>query len=160
VVVAGGALAQRGLLSLPLVLIACTAGSAAIDQALFLAGRFGRDWRLVAKARAHPGFVRALGFIERHPAGFVLTFRFLYGLRAVSPVAVGLSRMNAWRFTGLNLLAAALWAGLFTGLGYLFGKELEAVFARLHPPIWVMVAGAAAVLALIGLVAWRWRRPR
>ncbi len=41
--------------------------------------------------------------------GFILAFRFIYGMRTVSPVIIGLSSVSARRFVVLNAVAAIVW---------------------------------------------------
>jgi membrane protein DedA with SNARE-associated domain len=48
--------------------------------------------------------------IRRHPDIWVLSFRFVYGLRTVMPVAIGLSGYPPRRYLLLNGIGAAIWA--------------------------------------------------
>ncbi len=48
--------------------------------------------------------------LERHPTGFILAFRFLYGMRTISPVIIGLSGVPFRKFLLLNAIAAGIWA--------------------------------------------------
>jgi hypothetical protein len=57
---------------------------------------------------------RALEHIRKHPDIWVLSFRFVYGLRTVMPVAIGLSGYPPGRYLLLNGIGAAVWA---TALG-------------------------------------------
>ena len=88
-VLAGGLFAHEGMLSLPGAMIAAASGSFLADQAFFAAGRRFRDHRWVQRAQHKPAFAKALETLERHPIGFIFAFRFLYGLRTVSPIAIG-----------------------------------------------------------------------
>lgn len=129
-VIAGGFLAHQKLLPLWVAFASATAGSWLIDQALFLGGRRFRNNRFVQKTCASPAFAKALGFIERYPTLYILVFRFLYGLRLVSPIALGVTRVSDLKFFLLNILGAVIWAGAFTLGGYFFGTTIEAVFGR------------------------------
>ncbi len=159
-VLAGGLFAHEGMLSLPGALIAAATGSFVADQAFFAAGRRFRNHRWVQRAQAKPAFAKALDTLERHPIGFIFAFRFLYGLRTVSPIAIGTSHVPTRTFLWINALAAAIWAALFTGLGYVFGTGLAELLGRYRPHgrQWLWVALAAVVLGLVfGAVRW-WRR--
>lgn len=158
-VLAGGFLAHQHLMSLWTALLSATAGSALIDQLLFLAGRGFRDHRWVARTSTRPAFARALGFIERFPVGYILAFRFLYGLRLISPVAIGVSQIPAWRFAALNALAALLWAGVFTVAGAVGGAALESALGR-SVPLSAKVAIAAAILVVSAVALHLARRTR
>ncbi len=159
-VLAGGLFAHEGMLSLPGAALAAAAGSFVADQCFFAAGRRFRNHRWVQRAQAKPAFARALDTLERHPIGFIFAFRFLYGLRTVSPIAIGTSHVPTRTFLWLNAAAAVLWAILFTGLGYVFGTGIAELLGRYRPHgrQWLWVALAAVVLGLVfGAFRW-WRR--
>lgn len=116
-VVTGGVLAHQHLLPLWGTAAAAVGGSFAADQVFFLAGRRYRDTARVRKIAAKPAFAKALDTLERHPTIFILGFRFLYGLRTVSPIAIGTSHVPARTFLLLNAVAAAVWASCLPASG-------------------------------------------
>jgi len=156
-VIAGGVMARQQILSPAVVILAAALGSGIVDYLLFVLGRSFRHTRWVQKVSAKPAFDKALGLIERYPAGFILSFRFLFGLRAAGPVAVGVSTVSTQKFAILNAIAAGIWAGAFVALGYAFGplvmNILESLFAHAAP----VAAGVAVAAVVIGVAVWRWR---
>lgn len=158
-VVVGGLLARQRLLPLWLVLACAAAGSGIIDHLLFVAGRRFRSHRLVVRATSQPAFARALRFIERFPVSYILVFRFIFGLRLASPIAVGVSGVPTWRFALLNIAGAVIWAAAFTAAGYVFGETVHTVFGR-HAGRWTLIAagGLVAVVLVIALVRYLRRR--
>jgi membrane protein DedA with SNARE-associated domain len=158
VVVIGGILAHKGLVSLPGAMAATAAGSFAADQLFFLIGRRASGWRLVERLRGNPLYGRALAMLERYPIGFIFAFRFIYGFRTVSPFALGTSRVPERLFLLVNAVAAVVWGCLFTALGYLFGKTAERVLGRYMPgPRGILIAvGVLAVLAVAVHLGRRW----
>ena len=163
VVVAGGLLAHQGLVPLGGVMAATAAGSFVADQAWFAAGRHFRDHRWVAKARGKPAFSRALAALERYPIGFIFAFRFIYGLRTISPIAIGTARVSARLFLLVNAVAAVIWGVVFSTVGYLFGREFEAWIGRLRPhghKLWWLVAGLIVAGLVVGAIHWLRRHDR
>lgn len=157
-VLAGGVLAHRGLFPLWAVMIAAAAGSFTADQLWFHLGRRFRDHPRVSRARAKPAFVRALALLERHPTAFIFAFRFLYGLRTISPIAIGTTTVSARVFVAVNLVSAILWGVTFSSIGYLFGHGLERLLGRSLHDSRAFVAIAIAVA--LGLAAVLVRRHR
>ena len=81
----------------------------------------------------------------------LLVSKFVPGLSTVAPPLAGILQMQRWRFVLCAGLGAALWAGTFLGVGYLFHHELERVaapLARLGGRLVVLLA--AALAAYIG----------
>ena len=79
----------------------------------------------------HPGGAvdaeRVARLLDRWGNWFVLSFRFLYGLRTISPVAIGLSSIPAaYRFTLLNAISAMVWAGVRDESQGFWASELSA----------------------------------
>ena len=116
-------------------------GSFAGDQCYFWIGRhFGL--RLMARRPEWRSPVdRALGWLTRYDAGFILSFRFIYGVRNFSSFALGVSGIDWQRFLTLNLIAAWLWAGIFVGVGYVCGHALEHILGQLAHGFSIVLAG-------------------
>lgn len=144
--VLAGFAANQGLLRLDLVMLCAFAGSFCGDQLWFWIGRrYGKTW--LAKHPKSAAAADKVGrLLDRWGDWFVLSFRFLYGLRAVSPVAIGLSSISALRFAVLNLISAAVWAVAVGSLGYAFGQAIEGMMGRLK--VWEHRILAAAAIAL------------
>jgi membrane protein DedA with SNARE-associated domain len=151
-VIVGGLLARQHILYLWLVLLSATAGSAILDHLLFVAGRRFRSHRWVTRATEQVAFSKALNFIERFPISYILAFRFIFGLRVASPIAIGVSQVPTWRFTLLNILGAIIWATSFTMLGFIFGEAVHNLLGRgHHAGRWTLMA-AGVIIVVVGLV--------
>lgn len=161
VVIMAGFLSHQGMLDPLGVVGAAFLGSWINDQGLFYVGRYFSSSRFVMKQKELPVFAKALGLIERNSTQFILAFRFLYGLRTVSPLALGVSSVPATRYLLFNTIAAAVWAPAITGIGYALGVLLHGAVGRL-PKIEHRIGAALAVAALsfivIHLIARRVRR--
>ncbi len=149
ILVLGGFAAHRGYLQLPWVMLAAFAGTLAGDQLYFHLGRT-RGVRLLERRPAwRRKAVRVVGLLDRHQTLFILGFRFVYGIRTVSPFAIGMSSVSRARFTVLNATGAALWAVSVGALGYAFGHAMEQVLEEVKRyELWIL-AGIAACGALL-----------
>jgi membrane protein DedA with SNARE-associated domain len=156
ILIAAGFAAHRGLLEWPMVVLVAMIGGSLGDQLAFQLGRWKGDaliGRFPALARHKP---RVHDLLERHAVIFILTVRFLYGLRIAGPVLLGSSGVPALRFAVLNMIGAALWATVVAGAGYLFGSAVNALITDL-----VRVEEVLFIAILSGGAAfWLWRRLR
>jgi membrane protein DedA with SNARE-associated domain len=159
VLLAGFAAAQ-GLLSAPLLIVMAWLGSFAGDQCYFWIGRhFGL--RLMARRPIwRMGVDRALGWLKRYDIGFILTFRFIYGVRNFSSFALGISGIGWRRFLTFNFLAAFLWACAFVGIGYLCGNALHHMMGRVMHQVSLFLLYLFVILLVGGHLLHRLHRKR
>lgn len=150
VLLASAAGRHTGLINPWILMFSVWIGSYAGDQLWFTLGR-----RYGANAvRKIPGADRkldqALGFLDRYGTWFVLSFRFVYGVRNVASAACGIAGMNHAKFAFWNLIAAGLWAASFVAGGWYLAEWLgpDGVY-------WMLAGVGVCVLLLIGYKVWR-----
>ena len=133
VILAGMAVASSiGGLELGWVIASALAGSFSGDQFYYY---LGRHWgpKIIAKRLSwQANAERVYKHLHRHQYWLILTFRFYYGLRNVTPFAVGASQISRLRFFILNLIGAIVWAVCFAGGGYLLGETLKLFMDDYH----------------------------
>jgi membrane protein DedA with SNARE-associated domain len=149
VLIAGVAAAGKHM-SLPWVVFAGFIGSYLGDQLWFHVGRRYGKGLLRRFPRFQSPANRVFRLLERYDTGFILTFRFVYGVRNVTPFALGMSNVSALRFAALNCVAAGMWAVTFAGAGYLFGHAVIAVVGDMKAYIGYVLLG----LLFIALALW------
>ncbi|HYE00897.1 MAG TPA: DedA family protein [Alphaproteobacteria bacterium] len=136
--------AQRGVLD-PFILCGVAwIGSFCGDQLYFYIGRRYGDRMMSRSPKMRAGMSIALAWLKRYDTAFILTYRFLYGVRSFSSFAMGISDLSWGRFLVLNFLSAGIWAVTFVAVGYFFGQAVHHV---------VEDAGRALTFGIVGLVA-------
>ena len=154
VLVLAGFLAFRGYMDIKLVMGVAFLGSYAGDQLWYFLGRRHGRKLLARKPRWQSMGDRALDHIRRHPDLWVLGFRFVYGLRTVMPVAIGLSGYPPRRYLLLNGLGALIWSAALGLAAYHFGALLEGMLGNIKKyELWVLGG-----LILLGVLLWVSRR--
>jgi membrane protein DedA with SNARE-associated domain len=160
VLVMGGVAAHLGYLSLDRVIACGFCGTLASDQLCFF---IGRRHGKVLLAR-HPAWQsraeRVMRRLERHQNLLILGFRFLYGLRSITPFAIGLSGVSYLHYTVLNAIGAGLWAVGIGLAGYYFGQAVEAILGDIRHYELALMGSIAAVGTLFWLVHIQRRRRR
>lgn len=152
----GGFFAHQDVLVLWQAFIATAAGAFLGDTTFFILGRSFADHPFVLRLRGKPGFNHAYRLVSTHPNIFVLSNRYIYGLRLVGGIAAGLSGIPMWRFVVLNAISSTVWAALFTAIGYVFGLGAEHIINRelaRHERLLVALAIGLVVAALAWFVA-------
>jgi len=157
ILIIGGLTAHLGYLYLPLVMVVAFIGSFAGDQVFFFIGRV-RGRELIARHPRWCGRVEKIHVIlERYHDLIMLGFRFVYGIRILTPIVIGSNhRIKASRFIILNAIGAVLWAVLVSGGGYLFGAALEVVMNDIKRYEIEVILG----ILLIGGFSWMIHRLR
>ncbi|BAK78522.1 DedA family protein [Pseudogulbenkiania sp. NH8B] len=156
VLVLAGFAAHQGYLSFFWVVAFALCGGTLGDQTFFLLGRRYGTALLERFPGWKPGAQRASRLLQRFHTALIIGVRFLYGLRVVGPMAIGMSGVPVWRFAVLNLIGAALWALLVAGAGFLFGHALQWLFADIKR----YEEGALLLIAALVVAFGLWRRLR
>jgi len=154
VLLAAGAAASRGYLSLPNVIALATLGGFLGDQTGFAIGRRYGVALLNRLPSLAPRAERVGALLERHHVPLILGVRFMYGLRIAGPIAIGMSGVQWSRFMLLNLLGALIWATLIASIGYGLGAGLRTVLGDFDADEWWLVA-AVLLPPVIWLLARR-----
>jgi membrane protein DedA with SNARE-associated domain len=150
ILVLGGLAAHLGFLELEWVIVAAFAGSFSGDQLYFYIGRHYGP-RIIAKRLSwQANAEKVYKHLHRHQNFLILTFRFYYGLRNVTPFAIGASQVSRIRFFILNLIGAIIWAITLAALGYAFGEAGKLFLDDFHRR-GLYLLGA---VVLIGMIVW------
>lgn len=152
-----GFLAHQELLSLPWVMFVAFLGTMITEQGIFFVGRlYGQ--RLIEKYPALRKKVElAFRFLHKYDTLFIFTFRFIYGIRNISPLAIGMAGIRPRKFSSLNVPAAAIWAIAVGGAGYIFADAIQLFienFERYERVLFYCLASICVGLFFF----FRWRR--
>lgn len=122
VIVAGGLAAALGLK--PWLIVWCAfVGASISDQAIFSFSRYKGEKILEYFPFVAKKAKKISGIFDRHATGLVLVFRFIYGVRNITPVFLGMhGSLSTRKFFFLNLIGAFIWALTFTFGGFYAGK--------------------------------------
>lgn len=148
---AAGALAANGYISLIAALIASTLAAVAADLIWFSLGRYYGESALRFLYRVLPSaddWVRkAQQLITRYSMGAIVLAKFVPVAKTLMPALAGNSSFGRWRFLMLDGLGSLIHGSTFVILGMLFSEELDRLM--------VMTArhSLAALVIACGLVA-------
>lgn len=155
-----GVAAHGGYLSFPIVVLVAFVGGTLGDQICFFVGRRYGPPLLGRWPRFEVAATRVRRLIDRHSAALIVGVRFMYGLRLIGPVVIGMSNVSAWRFAVFNMIGAAIWAVAVGAAGYLFGHAIEWLLADLELLEKLALVCALVVVVLLSVLRWFRRRPK
>lgn len=94
------------------------------DALLFYMSRYhkGEMMEYFRKHRRKLAFSHLL--LKRHGSWIIVMKKFIYGLKTLVPLAIGLTKYDFWKFSLYNTAGAAIWAVSVGGASYLFGGAL------------------------------------
>ena len=145
-VLCAGFLAAQGLIDAPLLLACAWLGSFTGDQTYFWTGRRFGPRILKRFPRWRGGVDNAFAWLKRYSTAFILSFRFIYGVRNFSSFALGMSGLDWRRFLFLNFIAAGIWAIAFVGTGYLFGHVFRSMLGNIARDFSLLMLGVFVVM--------------
>ena len=160
-VLAGGILAERGILRADVVFLVAWLSNLALALGVYVAayrygaGLFSTRWGhwLLRPAQLH----RMSEFYDEYGTITVLVSRFLPVFRVLVPAFAGISRLGFWRTAIPLMVASAAWYAALIWAGTFFSRNLPRILAPLstvNTTAAVVAAGCAILLAIL------WSRSR
>jgi len=132
------------------VILAAFLGSLCGDQLFFYLGRKHSQAVLSRRPAWKAKAEKVHKLMNRFQTPMILSFRFLYGLRTVTPFVIGMSTVSFKKFVVLNAAGALIWAAAVGSGGYLFGHALEVFIGKVKSyEIYIMGS-----VAIVGLLIW------
>ena len=157
--VSAGIAARAGLLQWQLALLAGTVGVFLATQTWFLGGHFAGAKILERRPQLQPRVDRARELLDRYGTWLFMGYRFMYGLRTVVPLAIGMSGVHPVRFALIDALSWLAWFAVLSSIGFYAGEAaLDALGAAMAWATWfplVLVAALAGWL-LVRMARRRW----
>ena len=163
ILLAAGAVAGSGRLSLPLILLVSIVASLLADTLWYELGRRKgvRVLNFLCRVSLEPDSCvrRTEQVFGRYGARSLLVSKFVPGLTTAAPPLAGIFGMRLPRFLIFAGLGAMLYAGAYAGLGYLFSAQIERLAEG------VLVLGEWAVILIVGgfalfILGKLWQRQR
>lgn len=161
-VLTAGYLAHKGFLSFPAIVVISFCGSVGADQILFFLGRHYGQPMIDRHPKWKPRADKAFRLLHKYNVWFIMGFRFIYGIRTLSPFIIGASGISIKRFAVLNVISGAFWAltscGAGYAIGYFFSDAIEEAFHTIVH--YQKLFFVALLLLVVAGVAWHFYKKR
>jgi membrane protein DedA with SNARE-associated domain len=164
-VIFAGALAVPGLggattpppINIYWLILAAWIGSFCGDQLYFLLGRKFGNRILRRFPRIRGGVQLAIDMLHKYHTFFILTYRYMYGVRNFASLGMGMSDLSWPRFAALNFIAAFIWANSFAWGGYALGYFAASALGKINF-VYIMLGVVVFVAALFAFMHWRGKK--
>ncbi|MEI7494045.1 MAG: DedA family protein [Alphaproteobacteria bacterium] len=157
VILTASALSALGYLNFYKVMAITFCTTVVVDQALFMVGRRYGPAFFERFPKLRPRADKAFRLLHRFDKWFILLFRFIYGIRVISPIVIGAANVEHKRFAPLNILSALLWTTVSCYSGYAMGDVLEKLLKNLETVKHYLMLGVGA-LVVIAAAYWYWKK--
>ncbi len=149
---AAGVLSSMGKMDLTVSVAVAFVSNFIGDMALLLFTRFNKHTMMeyLKKHRRKLAYSHIL--MKKYGAMVIFLQKYIYGVKTLVPIAIGLTRYDTAKFAVLNLLASALWAVVVGGASYLGGKTVLSLLESARQNPWVMPLIGILIVSALALV--------
>lgn len=145
--IAAGVLSAGGRLDIGASIAIATFANALGDSLLFYIGRYNKS-AIMPYLRGHERkLAYAYLLIRRRGSLVIFLQKFIYGVKTLVPIAIGLTRYSFVKFSILNLLSSFIWAVAIGLASYYLGD----IYSKMSQALGLQ--GWMTPLALLGLFA-------
>lgn len=124
---AASVLAGVGKLDLSLCIIIAAVANFLGDELLFYLAKFNKNAVLPYFKKHRRKLALAQILFKSYGGKIILAKKFIYGLKTLIPLAIGLSKYNAKKFLFLNAICAIIWAVSLGLLGFFAGDFIQQI---------------------------------
>jgi len=119
-----GLLSHSGHMNLYIAIFVAGLGGFAGDQVYFYIGRFNKSYVNKKFKGQRRKFALAHLLLQKYGWPIIFAQRYMYGMRTIIPISIGLTRYSAKMFAFINLLSAWCWATFTIVPVWYFGEEI------------------------------------
>lgn len=148
--IGAGVLSFMGKMDLTLVILIAFVANAIGDFLLFYMARYQKGMMMEGLRKHRRKLALAHIMMKKNGSWIILIQKFVYGIKTLIPIAIGLTKYDFKKFAVLNILSAAVWALAF-GLGsYYSGGALVKAAELVGDKPWI----APIILVIFGGALW------
>lgn len=148
VILTASSMAYFGYLNIYKIMVVAFISTLLADQLLYYIGRHYGSAFFDKFPSFKPAATRAFSLLNNYDKWFVLSFRFIYGIRIISPIVIGASGIKPKRYTPLNIIAAMVWTIISCWGGYSLGEIMMNILNNIH----IVQKYLICIVIVIGLI--------
>lgn len=148
-IVIAGILSSIGAMDIGISIGVAFLGNTFGSSLLALLGRYQKK-EILKYFKKHTRKV-ALTHIWLKKYGFwlILFNKYIYGVKTIVPIAIGISKYNLKKFFLLNVLACLIWAVLIGMIAFFASEFIKRIFAQINNMPYIMPLSFLAILVIV-----------
>lgn len=150
--VMAGIMSHTGDMILPVAIIVGALGGFVGDQIYFYIGRFNKSYIHDKLRSQRRKFAIAHLLLKKYGWPLIFVQRYMYGMRTIIPMAIGLTKYSGRQFALINFISAIFWASLTIIPAYYYGEELLKLLAWIKAHWYFAIPLALSIIGSIALV--------
>ena len=150
-----GLLTTTGDMNLYLAIFIAGLGGFTGDQIYFYIGRYNKKYVHKKFKGQRRKFALAHMLLKKYGWPIIFAQRYMYGMRTVIPIAIGLTRYNSRMFAFINILSAWTWATITIVPVWYFGEEILGLL-KIAKQYWYVAIPFA--LSIGGSIIWYFQK--
>lgn len=148
--VGAGVLSYMGKMDLATSMAIAFVANALGDVGLFYMARYQKKTMMDGIRKHRRKLALSHVMMKKYGSWIILIQKFVYGIKTLIPIAIGLTKYDFKKFAILNVISAAVWALAF-GLGsYFAGKPLVDFASMISQKPWI----APIIVVIVGGALW------
>lgn len=151
-----GLLSHSGHMVLFWAIFTAGLGGFAGDQMYFYTGRYNKAYINKKFAHHNRKFALATLLLRKYGVWIVFAQRYMYGMRTILPISIGLTKYSAKKFAFVNLISAWCWASVTIVPVWYFGEGIIKTFHEILT-YWYF---ALPLVALIAFIIYKYSRKK
>jgi len=149
-IIAAGVLSFMGKMDLTTSILIAFVANALGDFLLFYMARYQKSMMIEGLRKHRRKLALAHIMMKKNGSWIILIQKFVYGIKTLIPIAIGLTKYDFKKFAVLNIMSAGVWALAF-GLGsYYSGSFLMNIAETISQKPWI----APIILVVLGGALW------
>ena len=153
--VMAGIMSHTGDMILPIALMVGAFGGFVGDQIYFYIGRFNKKYIHNKLRSQRRKFAIAHLLLKKYGWPLIFVQRYMYGMRTVIPMAIGLTKYSSRDFAIINFVSAVFWAALTIIPAFYFGDELLKLLAWIKSHWYFAIP---LVITIVGSISFMFNR--
>ncbi|PAF47832.1 hypothetical protein BKH46_03090 [Helicobacter sp. 12S02634-8] len=149
-IIIAGILSSLGSMDIGISIVVAFLGNTFGSSVLALLGRYqkGEILKYFAKYRRKVALVHT--WMRKYGIWLIFINKYIYGVKTIVPIAIGVSKYNMKKFLIFNALACAIWAVALGMVAYFASEFIKNIFSQVNEMPYVM----PLIFVCIVLVVW------